>query len=241
MFFYNINIQQTKKFIKSINIRSLYHNFLTTSLLIMILLGFALLSSSYVSVQLSLAQSVSSKNAFSDPNTGISLSYPSDWNIASQQYTNTLFGQSEPANSFSNNSSGTAGSSVLQSPPSPTSKPIALILPQSLDGSSVVVLSEVLPFPMPIDKYLEATKSHLGPLSMSAPTPVSIANTNGLKYTILLPNDLTQTQIAFIKDSQAFVIGYTVGKADQQKDLSDINSIINSVAFQTNNNNQQQQ
>jgi len=90
-----------------------------------------------------------------------------------------------------------------------------LLLHSSLDGSSFVILSEELPFPISIDQYITTAKNHLGIL-MSNAVPISIVNYNGVKYDILLPNGTTQAQIAFIKYSQAFIIEYTVSHNHQR-------------------------
>ncbi len=191
----------------------------TFNFIILILLG----AGSLGTIQTALAQAPSiPTNTFSDPASGISFNYPSDWTIASKDYTNSFFGN--PADNTA--STTTTPTSTL----SPSTKPIALVLPQSLDGTNLIILSEVLPFPITVDKYIEITKSHLTTIPMSNAIPFSIANSNGLKYTLSLPNDLNQTQIAFVKGSKAFVVGYNLGSGDQAKDTADINSIINSIS-----------
>jgi len=87
---------------------------------------------------------------------------------------------------------------------------------------------------MTVDKYIELTKSHLSTIPMSNTIPFSISNYSGLKYSLALPNGINQTQIAFVKDSKAFIVGYILGKHYQTKDAADIKSIVSSITFQTN-------
>lgn len=192
----------------------------TFNFIILILLGVGSLGT----IQTALAQAPSiPANTFSDPASGISFNYPSDWTIASKDYTNSFFGN--PADNTASTTTTTTTSTL-----SPSTKPIALVLPQSLDGTNLIILSELLPFPITVDKYIEITKSHPTTIPMSNAIPFSIANSNGLKYTLSLPDDLNQTQIAFVKGSKAFVVGYNLGSGDQAKDTTDINSIINSIS-----------
>jgi hypothetical protein len=98
--------------------------------------------------------------------------------------------------------------------------------------------SESLPFAVSLEKYMKLSMQTLqkmememgmGDISFSKSIPVSIGNLNGLKYNITFSeNSLTQTQIVFIKDSKAFVIGYNLGETEQSKNIDDINLMINS-------------
>lgn len=171
-----------------------------------------------------LAQTNSTVNTYVDPKSGISFHYPSDWHVASQEYTKLLFRNTATINSLSGNIS------------SNTITPVVIVLPESLNGASFVILSEALPFPISIDKYFEATKNQLRlssvPVSNSIPT--SIDNLSGVKYNITLPNGLTQTQMLFVKGSNGIVIAYIPGTKDKSKNLVDINSIINSLNLKSN-------
>ena len=205
----------------------------TNHFIIILLLG----AGSLGVMQTSSAQTPSySVNTFSDPTSGISLKYPSDWSVASKDYTNAFFGNPNAANpsSSSENGATTTTTTTTNSLPSlSTTTPIVLLLPQSLDGANLVILSELLPIPMTVNKYIELTKSHLSTIPFSNAIPFSISNYSGLKYNIALPKGINQTQIAFVKDSKAFVIGYILGITNQTKDAADIKSIISSITFQT--------
>ena len=164
------------------------------------------------------AQTNDASNTFEDPKTGITFQYPSDWQVASQEYTDRVFGTSDGSGS--------------------TTDAIVSLLPESVNGAAFDILSEILPFPMSVEKYYEMGKSQI----LSDPTaevsnavPISIAGTNGLKYNITFSDPeyqgFLQTQIAFIKDSTAFIIMYNLGHNDQSKDMASINSVTNSLTF----------
>lgn len=73
---------------------------------------------------------------------------------------------------------------------------------------------------------------------MGNATRVTIGNLkgvvlNGLKYNIILPNYLSQSQILFIKDTNGFIVGFITGLTDQTKNMADINSIISSLTFKS--------
>ena len=171
-----------------------------------------------------LAQTNSTANTFVDPNSRISFHYPSDWHIASQEYTNQLFRDNFTTNSLSGNSS----SDVITS--------VAVVLPNSSNGDSFIISSVALPSPMSVDKYFENTKNKLisSSLNISNAIPISIANLNGVKYNVTSSNGPLQTQMLFVKDSEAIFIGYITGIKDQSKYIADINSIINSLMFEPN-------
>jgi hypothetical protein len=67
----------------------------TYNFTIVLLLG----AESFGAIQTTLAQAPSIPvNAFSDPTSGISLIYPSDWTVASKDYTDAFFGNPVVAN-----------------------------------------------------------------------------------------------------------------------------------------------
>jgi hypothetical protein len=171
-----------------------------------------------------IAQTNDTSNTFVDPKSGISFHYPSDWHIASQKYTRLLFENTAIINSLSGNNSSDAIS------------PVVIVLPESLNGASFVILTEALPFPISIDKYFENTKNQLrlASVPMGNAIHISINNLSGVKYNITLPNGIMQTQMLFIKDSNGIVIGYIPGTIDHVKNLGDINSIIKSLTFKPN-------
>ncbi len=142
-------------------------------------------------------------NTFKDSKTGISFQYPSDWQIASDEYVKSVYGESVEV--------------------------IVFILPKSLDGSSLSILYEVLPFSMSADEYLEIAKKTLldEKISMSTIIPVSIGSLTGYQYNFT-DGFYTQTQILFVNDSKAFIMTYNLGETDKSKDLADIKSILDS-------------
>jgi hypothetical protein len=159
-----------------------------------------------------------------DPKSGISFHYPSNWHIASQQYTKLLFENTVLINPLSGNNSYDVFTTV------------AIILPESLNGSSFVILTEVIPFPISIEKYFKTTKNQLRSSSVpvSNAIPTSINNLSGVKYNITLHNGIMQTQMLFISGSTGIIIEYISGTRDQVKNFVDINSIINSLTFKSN-------
>jgi hypothetical protein len=112
-------------------------------------------------------------------------------------------------------------------------KPIVLLLPESMDGSSFLILSELLPFSMPLEKYAELTRNSLvadPTIKLSNNLPILLGNMSGLKYNVSSTSDpYSQTQILFVDDSTAFVVGYTVGETGQSKNNMDIDSMIDSL------------
>ena len=174
-----------------------------------------------------IAQANNTSNIFTDSKSGVSFHYPSDWRIASKEYTNKLYGNPVNSNASINN--------IHIS----TITPIAIALPSSLNGASFIVLSETLPFPVSVTKYFESTKNQL--MSQGVPinksVPVTISNLNGIKYNLTLPNGAYQTQILFVKDSNGIVVAYIPGIKDHSKNVGDINSILGSLTFKTHNQN----
>ncbi|HSF51411.1 MAG TPA: hypothetical protein VLA74_11675 [Nitrososphaeraceae archaeon] len=163
-------------------------------------------------------------NTFEDPKTGISIQYPSDWEIASKEFSEAL-----------DKSTDEMLYTLSDQQISQISTTVVDIYPKSLNGAMLGITSELLPFPIPLEQYMElniqSLKMDLGDisLSLSKSIPVSIGNLNGLKYNLTFPdNSFTQTQIAFVKDSKAFIIFYNLGETEQSKHIDDINLIINS-------------
>lgn len=183
----------------------------------LILIAFTLLF--YFSDHSAGAQTNSTLETFSDPETGISFQYPSDWNVVSKEYVDTIFGASDL--------------------PVGTVKPIVALLPESMNGDSFSILAETLPFPMSVEKYYESSKRGISMTDPSAeisnPVDISIAGLNGLKFNTTYSDSeyqvFLQTQIVFIKDSTAFVITSDIAQNEQSKHGSSINSIIDSLDF----------
>ena len=77
------------------------------------------------------------KTTFQDPHTGITLQYPSDWKVTDKEYTDAIYGDMDGMDNELN-----------QDPK--LVEPIVLLLPESLDGSSFLILSELLLSPAPL-------------------------------------------------------------------------------------------
>ena len=167
-----------------------------------------------------LGQTNVTKTTFQDPSTGITFQYPSDWKVTSKEYADATLGND-----------GGMNNGLNQDPK--LVKPIALLLPESLDGSSFLILSELLPFPVPIEKYTDLTRNSLltdPTIKLSDNLPISLGNMSGLKYNVTSTSDpYLQTQILFVNDSNAFVVGYTVGETEKSQNIMDINSMIDSL------------
>ncbi len=157
---------------------------------------------------------------FEDPKTGISFQYPSNWHIASKEYVNAIYG------SLTGSFSPSALARIT---------PIVMLLPESLNGASFVVLSELLPFPISSEKYMEMNKQFLTSnpsIQFSNATSIHIGNMNGYKYNVSFYNGIyKQTQIVFTKDSNGYVIPYSTGYTDQSKNMEDINSMVHSFSI----------
>jgi hypothetical protein len=181
---------------------------------------FLLLISFLFAFPMALGQTNVTKTTFQDPHTGITFQYPPDWKVTTKEYTNAMLGDKDIT------ATGLYQDSNLV-------KPIVLLLPESMDGSSFLILSELLPFPVPLEKYAELTRNSLvadPTIKLSNNLPISLGNKSGLKYNVSSTSDpYSQTQILFVDDSNAFVVGYTVGKTEQSKNIVDINSMVGSL------------
>ena len=181
---------------------------------------FLLLISFLFAFSIALGQTNVTKTTFQDPHTGITFQYPADWKVTTKEYTSAILGEKDITDS------GLYQDSNLV-------KPIVLLLPESMDGSSFLILSELLPFPVPLEKYAELTRNSLvadPTIKLSNNLPISLGNMSGLKYNVSSTSDpYSQTQILFVDDSNAFVVGYTVGETEQSKNIMDINSMIGSL------------
>ncbi len=162
------------------------------------------------------------KTTFQDPHTGITFQYSPDWKVTDKEYTDSMLGDWDGMDNELN-----------QDPK--LVEPIVLLLPESLDGSSFLILFELLPFPVPIEKYAELTRNSLltdPTIKLSNNLPISLSNMSGLKYNVTFISDpYLQTQILFVNDSNAFVIGYTVGETEKSQNIVGINSMVDSLTI----------
>ncbi|HEY6536415.1 MAG TPA: hypothetical protein VIY08_11565 [Candidatus Nitrosocosmicus sp.] len=71
-------------------------------------------------------------------------------------------------------------------------------------------------------------------MSVGKDTPILLSNLNGVKYNNILPNGILETQILIVKDSHGIVITYVPEITNQTKNITDINSIINSLTIKPN-------
>jgi len=181
---------------------------------------FLLLISFFFAFPIVLGQTNVTRTTFQDPHTGITFQYPSDWKVTTKGYVDAILGDKDSMDTGLNQDSKLV-------------EPIVLLLPESMDGSSFLILSELLPFPVPLEKYTELTRSSLvadPTIKLSNNLPISLGNMSGLKYNVSSTSDpYSQTQILFVDDSNAFVVGYTVGETEQSKNIMDINSMIGSL------------
>jgi hypothetical protein len=169
---------------------------------------------------IALGQTNVTKTTFHDPHNGITFQYPSDWKETTKEYVNAILGEKDSMDTGLNKDPKLV-------------EPIVLLLPESMDGSSFLILTELLPFPVPLEKYTELTRSSLvtdPEIKLSNNLPISLGNMSGLKYNVSSTSDpYSQTQILFVNDSNAFVVGYTIGDAEQSKNIVNINSMIDSL------------
>lgn len=87
-----------------------------------------------------LGQTHVTKTTFQDPRSGITFHYTTDWKVTTKEYIDAILGDKDDIDSG------------LYQDPRPVG-PLVLLLPESLDGSSFLITSELLPFPVPIEKY----------------------------------------------------------------------------------------
>lgn len=163
------------------------------------------------------SDTASEVKTFRDSKTKVSFEYPSDWEVASDEYIESTYGDSEGF--------------------------IVGMFPKSLDGSSISVIYEELPFSMSAKEYVDIIEKSLQEekdTSMSKPIPISIGSLDGYKYNVTIPDEtlpdgeFVSTQIVFVKNSKAFAVTYLLG-AEMAKHLEDIESMIDS--FEINNSN----
>ena len=170
-----------------------------------------------------MGQTNVTKTTFQDPRTGITFQYPSDWKVTTKEYVDAILGDKDGMDNGLN-----------QDPK--LVEPIVLLLPESMDGSSFLILSELLPFPVPLEKYTELTRNSLltdPTIKLSNNLPISLGNMSGLKYNVTSTSDpYLQTQILFVDDSNAFVIGYTVGETEKSQNIMEIDSMVDSLRIE---------
>ena len=170
-----------------------------------------------------MAQTNVTKTTFQDPRTGITFHYPSDWKVTTKEYVDAILGDKDDMDSGLNQDPNLV-------------EPMVLLLPESLDGSSFLILSELLPFPVPIEKYTELTRNSLltdPTITLSNNLPISLGNMSGLKYNVTsTSNPYSQTQILFVDNSNAFVIGYTVGEIKKSQNIMEIDSMVDSLRIE---------
>src|SRR6476659_3763239 len=160
----------------------------------------SLLVLTFTGLQSASAQNVTSSTleTFNDTESGVSFQYPSDWQIASTDFTEQLLSSEDTAN---------AGPSPIQ------------LIHESLDGGYFMIQPEILPFSMSVEKYLEASKRAVAAdpsiqIDDSTVTPVSVGGLDGLKYDLTVDDGVSkvnQTQILLVKDGTGYVIGYGLG------------------------------
>jgi tetratricopeptide (TPR) repeat protein len=155
---------------------------------------------------------------FRDSKTKVSFQYPSNWDFASDEYIDSIYGDSEGF--------------------------IVLMVPKSLDGSSMSIIYEELPFSISTKEYVKISEKNIqdDETSVSESIPVSIGSLDGLKYNVTVSDDTSpdgvyvSTQLVFVKNSKAFVITYNLGETERAKDLRDIESMIDSFEINNSNN-----
>ena len=190
---------------------------------IAIILSVFIVSFSFFQIVVAQNNSSNTVNTFEDPKTGISFQYPSDWEMTSQEYNEAI----DKANDEMFNT-------LTDQLSDETTKALVNMLPKTLNGAMLGVITELLPIPMTSEKFMELsrqtfTKMGMGDVITSETIPISIGNLNGHKYDLTFPEtSITQTQMGFVKDSKGFLIFYNLGETEQSKNIEDINLMINS-------------
>ncbi|HET6715752.1 MAG TPA: PsbP-related protein, partial [Nitrososphaeraceae archaeon] len=146
-------------------------------------------------------------NTFKDAKSGISFQYPSDWEVASDEYIKS------------------------SDPPDNT---VVLMIPKYDDPSSMLITQEELPVPISSDEYVEQAKLALSGerISIGDAIPVSINSLEGSKYNIT-GGKIIQTHVLIVRDTTAINIAYFIYPKNVAKNLEDIESMINSFEIES--------
>ena len=143
-------------------------------------------------------------NSFKDSKTGLSFQYPSDWEVASDEYLQSIGGAPENL--------------------------IVLMIPKSLDASTMAVLHRELHLPLS-DEFLETAKKSITDdgSSVSDAIPVSIGSLDGYEFNVTATDDThpSLTQVILAKDLEAFIITYGISETDKEENR-DIEAMIDS-------------
>jgi len=156
------------------------------------------------------SSSVASKktfNKFKDPKTGLSFEYTSDWEVASDEY--------------------------LQSIGAPENL-VVLMIPKSIDASTMSVAHRELHYPIS-EEFVESIKKSIvdNGSTVGDIIPISTRSLDGYEFNVTA-TDNTQpayTQVILAKDLETFMVTYGVSKTDKQENR-DIESMIDSFKIE---------
>ena len=144
-------------------------------------------------------------NTFKDSDTGISFQFPSDWEVASDEYLNSLDAPDDT---------------------------VVLMIPKSVgDASIMLIIQKEMPISITSDEYIELIKIAVTgeKISIGDAIPVSVNSLEGFKYNVTESGEVIQTHVIFIKDTTVIDITYVLDEPDMAKNLVDIESMINSL------------
>ena len=111
-------------------------------------------------------------------------------------------------------------------------KPVVGLTPKSLNGASMVIMYELLPFPISAETFMNSSLASFGNSSLEIDqiSRVSIGGIQALKVDMTdSSNNVELRQIYLTKDNKGFLIQYLLGERQLARNVDAINSILNSI------------
>jgi hypothetical protein len=161
--------------------------------------------------------------SFTDNSTGISVQYPPDWQLISDDYLRIIFGSA--LENLKNQSQKYSSLEHIV-------KPVVGLTPKSLNGASMVLMYELLPFPISAETFMNSSLTFMGNSSLEIDqiTRTSIDGIQAIKVDMRdTSNNVELRQIYLTKDSRGFLIQYLLGEMELARNVDAINSILNSI------------
>ncbi|KAA2282976.1 hypothetical protein [Candidatus Nitrosocosmicus sp. SS] len=164
-------------------------------------------------------------NTFNDNSTGFTIHYPSDWQVASNQQLETIFG---PAiEELQDNNTDMTIEEI--------GKPLLILYPKQPTGANIMVMYQQLPSPMTSHSFMNSSLMSL-PVDIIKPSNISSTSIGGLAafkvdLTDIVSNTVL-TQLYVTKNStNGFIIQYPANDELELQEIQSINSIVGSIRF----------
>ena len=146
---------------------------------------------------------------FRDNITGLTMQYPSTWQPLSEEYTGIIFGASL-------GTQGEEGSdnAILAN----LTRPILALFPKSPTGANLIIVEQVLPFPLSAESFMNSSLLSLNDdpnIEINNTAPVSVGDSRGFRVNLVdTANDVEMSQIYMTKGSRGFVIQFVEGQEE---------------------------